>query len=72
MKKIKKMLSLVLTVLLLLSSVPIMAMAENATKETVADCQVGDIIEFGSYPQSKVTDEETIAALNDLDCGCKL
>ena len=27
-------------------------------------CDVGETIEFGTYPQSRVTDEETIAALN--------
>ena len=28
---------------------------------------VGDIVEFGSYPQSRVTDDETIDALNNTD-----
>ncbi len=30
----------------------------------ISDCEVGDIIEFGWYPQTEVTDEELIAALN--------
>ena len=31
---------------------------------SAADCQVGDIIAFGSYPQSRVTDDATINTLN--------
>lgn len=29
--------------------------------------QVGDIVEFGAYPQTQVTDEQTLRALNALD-----
>ena len=59
MKKTKKILSLVLAVLMLVSIVP-MAYAEGNAY------QVGDIIQFGSYPQSEVKDEATVTALNKL------
>ncbi len=59
MKKTKKFLSLVLAVLMLLSIMP-MAYAEGNTYK------VGDIIQFGSYPQSEVKDESLIAELNAL------
>lgn len=58
--RFKKMLSLVLTMFFVLSTVPFAALtAEAATTYTV-----GDIIEFGGYPQSRVTDASTVAALN--------
>lgn len=59
MNKTKRFFSLVLAVLMLLSISP-MAYAESDTY------QVGDIIQFGSYPQSEVTDETIIAELNAL------
>lgn len=37
------------------------AVAEDATYN------VGDIIEYGGYPQTLVTDEDTEAALGELD-----
>ena len=33
----------------------------------VAECEVGDVIEFGSYPQSEITDETLLAELNSLE-----
>ncbi len=53
----KKLLSLILVAVMLVTAMPI-AMAEGNTYK------VGDIIQFGSYPQSKVTDSATITALN--------
>lgn len=35
-------------------------------EETITSYQVGDLIKFGSYPQSRVTDEETISALDGV------
>lgn len=58
MKKTKKILSLILVVLMLVSAVLTIA---NAT-----DYKVDNIIYFGSYPQSEVKDEATINALNEL------
>ena len=58
--RFKKMLSLALTMLFALSAVPFTALNGSAAT-TYA---VGDIIEFGGYPQSRVTDSNTVAALN--------
>ncbi len=59
MKKTKRFLSLILAVMMLLSIAP-MAYAKGDTYK------LGDIIQFGSYPQSEVKDEATITALNKL------
>ena len=59
MKTTKKLLSAVLVLVMLLTTMPI-AFAEGKTYE------VGDIIKFGSYPQSEVKDEALIAELNSL------
>lgn len=56
MKKTKKILSLVLAVIMIVCTVP-MAYAEGNTYK------VGDIIQFGSYPQSEVKDFALIAEL---------
>lgn len=53
----KKLLSLILVAIMLVTAMP-MAFAEGNTYK------VGDIVQFGSYPQSKVTDSTTISALN--------
>lgn len=55
----KKLLSLILVAIMLVTSMPI-AMAQDSTYK------VGDIIQFGSYPQSKVTDEALVAELNAI------
>lgn len=55
MKTGKKLLILVLSMLMLLSVVPIGVSAVYS---------VGDTIQFGSYPQSEVTDAEKVAELN--------
>ena len=59
MKKAQKFLSLLLAVMLILCTTP-MAFAEGDSYK------VGEIIQFGSYPQSEVTDEALIAELNAL------
>lgn len=60
MKKAKKILSCVLTILMVFTIIPIAHAEENITYS------VGDIIEFGSYPQSRMTDATLIAELNAL------
>ena len=56
---VKKFLSIILIILMIATTLPI-AFAENTTYE------VGDTVQFGSYPQSRVTDEALIAELNTL------
>lgn len=55
----KKILSLILVAIMLVTAMPV-AFAEGEPYK------VGDIIQFGSYPQSEVTDESLIAELNAL------
>ena len=61
--RFKKMLSLALTLVLAVSLFPVAALPAGAAT-TYA---VGDIIEYGSYPQSRVTNADLIAALNAAD-----
>ena len=76
MKKWKQPLALLLMVLMLCSTMPLMVVAAKETFVTVNDeneeeCALpskkqGDIIEFGTYPQTRVTDSNLIAKLNSL------
>ena len=59
MKKTKKILSLMLAVLILIASIPIV-------QSFAIEYEVGDLVSFGSYPQSKVRDKEIISKLNSL------
>ena len=67
--KLKRVLASVLTTVMLLTLIPFAGMdfTVKAASKAIEDCSVGEIIEFGSYPQSKVTDSETIAALDAID-----
>ena len=53
----KKVLCLILAIIIVVGSIPLANAGSNTYK-------VGDIIQFGSYPQSRVTDNVTINALN--------
>lgn len=64
MKKTRKILSLFLAVLMICMSVPIANI--GTFKVNAAEYKTGDIIEFGSYPQTKVTDEALISEFNSL------
>ncbi len=63
MKTMKKILCVLLVVLMCLASATIGGFELTAE---AADYKVGDIIQFGSYPQSEVKDEALIAELNAL------
>ena len=66
MKTAKKWLALLLAVLML---APVCGLPLNAVQPLPAQAKtynVGDIITFGGYPQSRVTDSTTIAALNSI------
>lgn len=56
----KRILCVILTLCLFLSIAPVTMAADTAD----GGYQKGDIIEFGSYPQSKVTDPRIISALD--------
>ena len=61
-KTMKRIFSIILAVCMLLSIAPVTMAADTAD----GGYQKGDIIEFGSYPQSKVTDDSIISALNNI------
>lgn len=64
MKKqtMKRIFTVILAVCMLLSVAPVTMAADTADD----GYQKGDIIEFGSYPQSKVTDDSVISELNNI------
>ncbi|MBQ6421030.1 MAG: InlB B-repeat-containing protein [Clostridia bacterium] len=65
-KTTKRMLSLLLAALMLLTALPLMGLDGLLSAETAqaASYKTGDIIKFGGYPQSRVTDSATLAALD--------
>ena len=56
----KKFLAVLLTLVLALSAIPFAVLTAGAEPPY----SVGEIIEFGGYPQSRVTDSATVSALN--------
>lgn len=68
MKGFKRALSVILCAVMLLGSIPFAEVTGTnyhyVSAATVSSYSQGDIIEFGSYPQTKVTDESLISALN--------
>lgn len=74
-KAFKKVLSVMLVVIIMLTAAPLsgfvglklpewLDFTVNANAKTISEYQVGDIVKFGSYPQSKVTDSSLISKLN--------
>ena len=70
----KSLLALTLAFIMLLGAAPLSALVGIdfaslfAPKAEAAEaaCKVGDIIEFGSYPQSRVTDSATVSTLDKI------
>lgn len=62
-KTAKRILSTLLIVVMLVGVAPMggFKFTAKASAKTIEECSVGDIITFGSYPQSKVTDSDLIA-----------
>ncbi len=65
-KILKKTLSVLIAVIMVLSAAPLSNLDLFSTKAEAKEYAVGDIIEFGSYPQSEVKDSETLSSLNSL------
>lgn len=61
-KTIKKIIAITLVIVMTVAAIPTVGISLGI-KSYAADYNNGDIIEFGSYPQSKVTDSELIAEL---------
>ena len=75
MKKsiIRKPISILLSLLLALSVFGVLTVSVGATNyygvETAAtSLRTGDLFEMGMYPQTKVTDEELLSSLSQIEC----
>ena len=64
-KIIKRIFASLLMVVMLLTAAPLTGFAFQA-EAAETTYKTGDIIEFGSYPQSKVTDSATISQLDNI------
>jgi|GEM_PF-3384440 len=60
--KTKKLIAILLSVITLITLVPVNSASFSAVAEVESNYNVGDIIEFGSYPQSEIQD---ISNLNE-------
>ena len=67
-KAFTKVLSIILSLTVIITGLPLIGvnLSSTANAKTLSEYVVGDIIEFGSYPQSEVTDEALLQELNSL------
>ena len=65
--RIKRTIAKLLIVVMLLTTAPLTGIDSLFASKASAAYAVGDHIEYGNYPQSKVTDESTLALLDSLD-----
>ncbi len=68
-KTLKRILSVLLTVIMVLGAAPLAGIADTelfSVKAAAEEILVGGAVELGSYPQSQVTDKDTLRALNTL------
>lgn len=68
MKKMTKFLSVIISIMIMITALPLVGidLFLQVDAKTLSQYEVGDIIEFGSYPQSEVTDSNLISTLNSL------
>ena len=64
-----KILSVILSITIMVTVLPLIGvdLFTSANAKTLSKYSVGDIVEFGSYPQSKVIDEALLIKLNSLE-----
>lgn len=67
-KGITKILSVVLSLIMIVTGLPLVGidLFDKTMAKTISEYEVGDIIEFGSYPQSEVTGSTILSTLNSL------
>jgi len=65
---VKRVVACIAVIIMLICAVPTADLAglDLGLTASAASYKVGDIIEYGNYPQSKVTDSKTLAALNSM------
>ena len=61
---VKRIFAVLMVTVMLIGAAPVAGLTGLFIKSEAVDHAVGDIVEFGSYPQSKVTDASTVSALN--------
>ena len=68
-KTVKRLLATIMTAVMILTAIPFAGIdfgaifAPKASAKDISSYSVGDIITYGSYPQSKVTDSSLISAI---------
>ena len=69
--KAKKFLSILLSILVLLNfmTLAINAYDEKSKTKKITDYSAGDIVEFGWYPQTEITDKDLINNLNSISAS---
>lgn len=65
--RIRRTIAMLLIVVMLLTTAPLTGIDSLFASKASAAYAVGDHIEYGNYPQSKVTDESTIEQLDGLE-----
>lgn len=69
MKRMNRVLSVILVILLAAGIFPIVGLSNDSSifsgDALATECRVGDIIQFGSYPQSEVTNDTIISNTGD-------
>ena len=66
-KMLKKALAVLIAAMMIFTALPFMSGDFSNLSASAAEYSSGEIIELGSYPQSRVTDESLIAALNSCN-----
>lgn len=68
-KILKQTLAIIMVAMMVLTSIPLsgfLSLKVDAIEDSITNYNKGEIIEFGTYPQKKVSDETTINNLNAL------
>ena len=65
-KNFKCIIAIIMVILTMLTSAPLSGFVGIHFQVNATDYKTGDIVQFGSYPQSEVTDSATVTALNNL------
>lgn len=60
----KRIISIIIAIFMIATSIPLLALPTFAEEDT--SYSVGDHIQYGNYPQSKVTDEALLATLDGI------
>lgn len=67
-KTVKRLFASLMVVVMMITAAPLSGfeLSVDVKAKSLSDYSIGDIVEFGSYPQSKVTDSALISALDSV------